>query len=131
MKDFMAGLFGVVTAVTIGVVSPYGLGDWQWWLAVGVIGLVGVLYANVYLTKSKAHQRTFLVGTHRHSFRAGKPAEILGVVFVTPEGREARACYHVRFEDGQEDHVAVSDTQFSEIISEKDVKAGRIPKVIH
>ncbi|MEK7102763.1 MAG: hypothetical protein AAB870_00250 [Patescibacteria group bacterium] len=77
------------------------------------------------------HQKAFLVGTHRYSFQAGKYAEILGVRFVAPEGLESRACYHVRFENGQEDDIAISDSINFEIISEADVKAGKIPQVVH
>lgn len=73
--------------------------------------------------------KAFLVGTHRYSFRAGKPAEIIGVVFITPDKLNPRACYHVRFDDGAEDFVAISDINNFKIISEEDVAAGRIPKV--
>jgi len=76
-------------------------------------------------------QKAFLVGTHRCSFQAGKPGEIVGVVVATPEGNEARACYLVRFEDGKEDCFPIADSQNYEIISEDDVKAGRIPEVVH
>jgi hypothetical protein len=76
-------------------------------------------------------QKAFLVGTHRYLFQAGKPAEILGVQFVTPKGLKARACYHVRFEDGREDFVPLAEAHHFEIISEEDVRTGRIPKVIY
>ena len=77
------------------------------------------------------NQKAFLVGTHRYSLQAGKPAEILGVKFVTPRGLQPRACYHVRFEDGEEDLVPLSEAHHCEIISERDVQVGRIPEVVN
>jgi hypothetical protein len=79
----------------------------------------------------KMNQKAFLVGTHRYSYRAGKPSEIVGVVFVTRQKQEAHACYQVRFEDGAEDFVPLSEARHFEIISEDDVRVGRIPEVIH
>lgn len=77
------------------------------------------------------NQKAFLVGTHRYSFQSGKPAEIIGVLFVTPEGCDARLCYHIRFENGQEDFVPVSESHHFEIISEEDVRSRKIPEVVH
>lgn len=77
------------------------------------------------------NQKAFLVGTHRYSFQAGEPAEIIGVQFVTPKNAEPRACYRLRFEDGQEDLVPLSEAHHFEIISEEDVRQGKIPEVIH
>ncbi len=74
-------------------------------------------------------EKAFLVGTHRYSFQAGKPLEIIGVEFVTPPSSPARVCYRVRADDGQEDFCAISETHHYEIVSESDVKAGRIPAV--
>jgi len=74
-------------------------------------------------------QKAYLVYIHRFGFRAGKPAEIIGVHFFTPKGLDTRACYHVRFEDGKEDSVAISDSNNFKIISEKDVVDGNIPAV--
>lgn len=52
----------------------------------------------------------YLIGTHPYSFRSGSPAEIVAVVFVTPpNASDMRACYHIRFNDGVEDFVPVSD----------------------
>ena len=76
-------------------------------------------------------KKAYLVGTHRYSFRAGEPAEILGVMFVTPPENEIRACYHIRFDDGRDDFVPLSETHHFEIISQEDVKLGKIPKVVH
>ena len=76
-------------------------------------------------------QKAFLVGTHRFSFQAGKPAEIMGVVFATPEGLEARPCYQITFDDGREDFVTLSESHHFEIISEQDRAAGKIPTVVH
>jgi len=75
--------------------------------------------------------KAFLVGIHSSgSFRPGKPAEILGVVFITPTNSEERPCYHVKFDDGTEDFVPLSDAKNFKIISKKDVEAGKIPAVV-
>lgn len=59
-----------------------------------------------------------LTGIHRYSFRCGESAEILGIQWIkpvlgskrdTPEGVEVKPCYRVRYADGVEDLVAVSD----------------------
>lgn len=50
----------------------------------------------------------YYVGTHHYSFRPGKPALILGVVSVTPDGEEPRPCFHVRYPDGVEDYSPIS-----------------------
>lgn len=67
-------------------------------------------------------KKAFLVGTNPGSFRPGAVAEIIGVVFFTPPGLEARPCYHVRFGDGKEDFVPVADTENFRIISEDEVE---------
>jgi len=69
-------------------------------------------------------QKAFLVG----NFGNGDLAEILGVVFFTPPRWPARACFHVRFGNGHEDHYPVSDIERFKIISAEDVVAGRIPQ---
>lgn len=76
-------------------------------------------------------QKAFWVGTHRYSPRAGEPAEIIGVAFITPEELATRACYHLRFKDGEEGYIPLSEAHHFEIISEDDVTAGRIPEVVH
>ncbi len=84
--------------------------------------------------------KVYLVGTHRYSFRAGTPAEVTGVAMVQPEVsgrvRGPRPCFRIQFEDGKEDLVPIRDDQnrvlsFYKLISEEDVKAGRIPEIIH
>ena len=82
--------------------------------------------------------RVFYVGTHRYSFRPsrrsdglGEPAEFIGVAFVTPEGKEPRVCFRLRYEDGTEDFAPVSETHHYELISESDVKEGRIPAIVY
>jgi hypothetical protein len=77
-------------------------------------------------------QKAFLVGTHNHSFRPGKPAEILGVeviAFIGCPEMEARPCYLVRFEDGERDYVPVSDANNFKIISEELVRAGVVLEI--
>lgn len=75
-------------------------------------------------------QKAFLVGKHRFCFHPGEPAEILGVRIVTPEDHPPRPCFHVRFENGDEDFVPLSDKHYFSIISEDDVKFGNIPAAI-
>jgi hypothetical protein len=80
-------------------------------------------------------QKAYYVGLHRYHYRAGEPAEILGVVIVI-RGDTARPCYYIRFADGEEEYALVYDEDRSgvgplhRIISEDDVKACRIPQVI-
>ena len=62
-------------------------------------------------------EKTYYVGTHRYSFRSGKPAEILGVVFGETESGEQRACYHVRYDDGVEDYSPLCDSDNFVIVS--------------
>ena len=82
--------------------------------------------------------RVFYVGTHRYSFRPsrrsdglGEPAEIIGVAFVASEGEEPRPCFHLRYENGTEDFALISETHHYKLISEADVKEGRIPAIVH
>jgi len=44
------------------------------------------------MTRDKA----YFVGIHRYSNKSGKPAEIIGVEWVTPVGLEPRLCYHIQ-----------------------------------
>ena len=75
-------------------------------------------------------QKAYLVNIHRYGFHCGEPAEILGVVFFTPPGiYELRLCYRVKFKNGDEDYVALSDSNNFEIICEQDVLAGKIPEI--
>lgn len=76
------------------------------------------------------NQKAFLVGTHMYSFRAGEPAEIIGVQFVIPTNQKPRPCYHVRFKDGKEDFTPISDSRTFKILSEEDVRLGRVPEVM-
>jgi len=82
--------------------------------------------------KEKTGKKAFLVGTHRHSFRAGKPAEIIGISFVTPKNCNPRPCFKICFGDGKIDDVplsAVHQEHSHEIISGVDLALGKIPKV--
>ncbi len=83
-------------------------------------------------------EKIFVVGTHRYSFRAGTPAEVIGVVMCTPEGLDPRPGFVIRFEDGTEDTVQIFSAPNSkrknphyELLTEADIQAGRIPEVIH
>ena len=84
-------------------------------------------------------EKLYLVGTHRGSFRPGEPAEIIGTVMVETANDGLRPCFKVRFNDGQEDTTTIfaipGNSQLInphyKLISEADVRAGRIPTVVH
>ncbi len=83
-------------------------------------------------------EKLFLVGTHRYSFRAGTPAEVIGVNMSTPENKEPRPCFVIRFADGEEDMTPIFSEpgstekgKYYELLTEADVRAGKIPEVIH
>jgi hypothetical protein len=83
-------------------------------------------------------EKLFVVGTHRYSFRAGTPAEVIGVAMFTPEGMEPRPGFILRFEDGTEDTLPIFAASSSieknphfEFITEADIHVGRIPEVTH
>ena len=73
--------------------------------------------------------KAYLVGIHPYYFRCGEPAEIIGVVIATPKDSEPRPCFHIRFEDGEEDYIPLSDFNCHKIISEKEVLEGKIPVI--
>lgn len=74
-------------------------------------------------------QKAFLVVINEQ-LGIRNPVEIVGVVFVSPFGKEARACYHVRFDSGTEDFIPMSGVSGIKIISEEEVRSGRIPKTV-
>jgi hypothetical protein len=83
-------------------------------------------------------EKLFVVGTHRYSFRAGTPAEVVAEAMFTPEGLEPRPGFILRFEDGTEDIVPVFAAHGSneknphyEFVTEADIEAGRIPEITH
>jgi uncharacterized membrane protein len=51
------------------------------------------------------------------SSRKGIPAEIIGTVFFKLEDSTTMLCYKVRFEDGEEDYIAVSYSNNYKIIT--------------
>ena len=65
-------------------------------------------------------QKAYLTGTGSTSFRRGEAAEIIGVQFVTPENYAPNLCYIVRYADGFEDAVPVSETGNYAISSEEE-----------
>ena len=75
-------------------------------------------------------EHAYLVGIHRYSFRAGEPAKILGVVIAHLKDSFPRSYFLVRFPDGVRDLVAIGDHWNYSVISESDVLAGRLPRVI-
>jgi hypothetical protein len=74
-------------------------------------------------------ESAYLVGIHRHSFRAGIPAKIIDVSFVTPEQLSPRVCYHVEYDDGKHDYIPICDIHHYEIISASDKKEGKISDI--
>jgi hypothetical protein len=78
-------------------------------------------------------QKCYLVGVHRYSFRAGEPAEIIGVKFAKPTGYEWRLAYEVEFIDGIRDFVAFSDLESGNavIISDVQYALGQIPEIVN
>ncbi|RSK29862.1 hypothetical protein [Hymenobacter metallilatus] len=66
----------------------------------------------------------YYVGTHRYSFRPGKPARIVGA-------RRAHGhwCYVVRYSDGQRDLKLLRGAAHYRLVSGADIAAGRLPKV--
>lgn len=75
------------------------------------------------------HEKVFLVGIHRYSFRAGEPAEIIGLKMATPDNMLPRLCYQIQFGDGAIDYVACSDSLNFDIISWTQLLKNEIPVV--
>lgn len=79
-------------------------------------------------------QKSYLVGVHRYSFRAGEPAEIIGLKWVRPspfERHDWRLAYEIEFFDGKKDYVSLDDVIAGnhEIISDVDLANERIPRI--
>ena len=79
------------------------------------------------MTEDKA----YFVGVHKFSHKSGVPAEILGIIWVTPDGLEPRLCYHIQWADRCEDWVPISDTANYKVISFSDILAGKIPVITY
>jgi hypothetical protein len=72
----------------------------------------------------------FLVGTHPKSNRAGEPAWVVGVGMVSLAMLPKPCpCFHIRFNDGSDNYVAIDDHENYELISEQDIGAGNIPAI--
>lgn len=52
---------------------------------------------------------------HRHGFRAGDWADLIGVRMVEPGGLPARPAFECRYSDGYIDYIAVSNVDEYEI----------------
>ena len=72
------------------------------------------------MTRDKA----YFVGVHKYLYKSGIPAEIIGVVWVTPIGLEPRLCYHIQWSASTEDWIPVQDSQTYKIISFSDILKG-------
>jgi len=73
----------------------------------------------------------YFVGTHRYSWRAGRPLKIVGVYVVTPPGQSPRPCFAVMAGDGSVDYTPIDEKGTFELISESDLTTGRIPAVVN
>lgn len=72
--------------------------------------------------------KAYLVGTHRYSYRAGIPAEIIGVNFCCLNDGTYRLCYHLLWDDFSEDWISVEEGRYK-IITFGDIIKGNIPRV--
>lgn len=69
-----------------------------------------------------AEQETYLVQSHRYSFRSGEPAMITGVRWVEVNG-VGRACFVIRYADEVTDFVPVDDRDAGyKFLSKSDVR---------
>ncbi len=50
-----------------------------------------------------------ITGLHPNSFKCGQAATIVGLNWVTPDGRTPRLCYLALFGDGSTDLICISD----------------------
>ena len=74
-------------------------------------------------------EKCYSVGIHRYCYRAGEPAEIIGIRYQWVKD-EHRIVYKIRFADGKTDTFPVSEIgKFWKIISFRDIVNGNIPKV--
>lgn len=73
-------------------------------------------------------EKAYFVGTHPNSFSTGEPAEIVGVVFVTSDNLEKRPYFRLRFKDGKEDFSPIDERKNYMLISEEEMKEGKIPQ---
>ena len=80
----------------------------------------------IYPTKEKV----YLVGTHHYCFRAGEPAEVIGVIMGKPSAdAEPRLAYEVEYSDGITDLVPVSEIGLNyQIITFAEVRSGKFNK---
>lgn len=76
-------------------------------------------------------QKAYIVGVHRHAFRAGEVGEIIGIEHVKPDGYDWRLAIKVEYFDGFIDHVSYSDVTAGnfEIISDVQLALGQIPEI--
>lgn len=70
-------------------------------------------------------ERVFVTHKDPGHYRPNDPCEIIGVFMVTPWASfEPRLCYKVRFEDGEEDYIAMEPNSYriktlKEILNQK------------
>lgn len=72
----------------------------------------------------------YYTGTHRYSWKAGKPLRVIGVEWCA--NGAGRACFHViDDETGEDDYCPISDTTHYALSSSADIAAGKVPAVQH
>lgn len=76
-------------------------------------------------------QKSYIVGVHRYSFKAGEVGEIIGVKHVKPSGYDWRLAFEVEYLDGKKDLVAFEDVSSGNavIISDVQYALGQIPEI--
>lgn len=57
-------------------------------------------------------EKVYLVDLSNNGFRCGKPAEIIGVDMVEPEGLKPRLCYHLEWSDGVQDWKPIGESDY-------------------
>jgi len=68
-------------------------------------------------------EKVYLIDLSGSGFRCGKPAEIIGVEMVTPEGLKPRVCYHLRWSDAVEDWKPLNEDEYK-IVTFTEMLAG-------
>ena len=59
-------------------------------------------------------KEAYLMGVHPYAFHSGETSRVLGMKLVKPPKMEERPCFHVRYENGDEDFVALSSIENGE-----------------
>jgi len=89
------------------------------------------IFTEIIFSMDALTQKAYLVGVHRHSYRAGEVAEIIAVKWAKPTGHDWRLVYEVQFFDGDTDLIPYLDVEGGNavIISDLELSQGKIPEV--